>query len=455
MPKPAPIPAAELRQSLDSERLRDWVKRQRWYGSKSRSLTGFEIVEGAALSDDPPLYLALARTRFASGPDEIYQLLLTPTPDAPDALEHPDRLLELMRLIEAGAEVPGADGRFTFASAEAAVPIAAPAIGEGGRVRPMGVEQSNTSLVIDDSVVLKLLRKVEPGINPELEMLRFLSAHGFRNIAPLHGWYEYDGPELSATLGVAQHFYARANGGWELALHRIADDPDWLLGELGELGAVTAAMHTALASDAGDSDFAPEEPSAEAMSNLVTAIGEDIDRIFARLPEDERTAPIAGRGAEVRARLAARARAATGGRTTRTHGDYHLGQTLHTPDGWVILDFEGEPARPLPERRAKQSPLRDVAGMLRSFAYAASAAELQRGGKAPAGFEDRAREAFFDCYVATVEPSLMPAGEAGVRGVLEIFELEKVIYELRYELDNRPDWVPIPVAGIRRLLEEA
>jgi predicted trehalose synthase len=118
----------------------------------------------------------------------------------------------------------------------------------------------------------------------------------------------------------------------------------------------------------------------------------------------------------------------------------------------VVIDFEGEPARPLPERRQKRSPLRDVAGMLRSFAYAASAVELQ--GQAPAAdFELRARDSFLEQYFAHIDGSLMPAGEAAIINLLTIFELEKAIYELGYELDNRPDWVPIPVAGIRRLLE--
>jgi predicted trehalose synthase len=121
----------------------------------------------------------------------------------------------------------------------------------------------------------------------------------------------------------------------------------------------------------------------------------------------------------------------------------------------VIIDFEGEPARSLPERRQKRSPLRDVAGMLRSFAYVASAARIQRGVEAPADWEQRAREAFLSHYLEHVEPSLLPPGEAAVRNLLSVFELEKAIYELRYELDNRPDWVTIPVAGITRLLEES
>jgi trehalose synthase-fused probable maltokinase len=148
-----------------------------------------------------------------------------------------------------------------------------------------------------------------------------------------------------------------------------------------------------------------------------------------------------------------RTQLAVGGRSIRTHGDFHLGQTLHTPTGWLIIDFEGEPARPLFERRQKRSPLRDVAGMLRSFAYATSASAIMRGQPAPAQFEDQARRTFLEHYFSTIDPALMPVGETAILNLLSIFELEKAIYELQYELDNRPDWLPIPVAGIVRLLE--
>jgi maltokinase len=214
-------------------------------------------------------------------------------------------------------------------------------------------------------------------------------------------------------------------------------------------------MHTVLASDSADPAFSPEEPSQESLYLLTATVDEDIERIFVRLPDDERVAPIAGRGEEVRERLALRAQIGVGGREIRTHGDFHLGQTLYTPRGWVIIDFEGEPARSLPERRQKRSPLRDVAGMLRSFAYVTSAVGILRGRQSPVDFERRARDVFLARYFATVDPTLLPAGEAAVMSLLSIYELEKAIYELRYELDNRPDWVSIPVAGIRRLLEEA
>ena len=139
----------------------------------------------------------------------------------------------------------------------------------------------------------------------------------------------------------------------------------------------------------------------------------------------------------------------------RTHGDYHLGQTLWSRNDWIILDFEGEPARTLVERRRKRSPLRDVAGMLRSFAYAATAAELTRDANVPTSWEERARGRFLEGYLETVDQSLLPPGEAAIERLLAVYELEKAVYELRYELDNRPDWVGVPVAGIERLLAQA
>jgi maltokinase len=461
------ISAEDIRRCVDEEDLRDWVQQQRWYASKARSVAGIEIVESVTLREDPMLVLALVQTRFATGTHELYQLPLTlaraqdasadgaiaRTSDwlAYDALSDPPRLLELVLRMDQGDEIDAAEGRFSFHRADGVATLS-----EDSRVRAMGVEQSNSSLVFDDALVLKVFRKLEPGVNPELEMLRFLTYRGFPNIAPLHGWYEYEGQAFQATLGVAQAFLPDATGGWELALKEIVSASDAFLERLGSLGTVTAQLHNTLASDASDPAFSPEEPSQEALSLLTATVDEDIERIFLRLPDDDpKLAPIAGRGQDVRERLASRAQIGVTGRVIRTHGDYHLGQTLYTPRGWVILDFEGEPARPLPERRQKRSPLRDVAGMLRSFAYVTSAVEILKGQRAPEDFEQRARERFLSHYFAAVDPTLVPAGEAAINNLLSIYELEKAIYELRYELNNRPDWTPIPVAGIVRLLESA
>jgi maltokinase len=464
MPSPVESPNGALLSKLDLEAVGAWLEGQRWYASKSRHVSSLEVEEGVVLAADPPLLLALVQARFATGSHDLYQLPLafvapaqayagspvarTPQWTAVDAVADPELVRELLRLIDAEATIETGEGCVRFAKPELSGPLTldAPA-------RPMGVEQSNSSIVFGDETVLKVFRRLEPGINPELEMLRFLTRREFPHIAPLQGWYEYEGRSFAATLGVAQQFFPDAVGGWELALDQIRTDPAAFLIELASLGTVTAVMHNALASDANDPAFSPEEPSAEALALLTATIDEDVERAFVRLPDDERVAAIAGRGQDVRERIATRAQLGVGGRAIRTHGDYHLGQTLHLPHEWLIIDFEGEPARPLYERRFKASPLRDVAGMLRSFAYATSAVAIMYSHPAPGQFEERARHTFLEHYFQTIDPALLPAGESAIINLLSIFELEKAIYELQYELDNRPDWLPIPVSGIARLLE--
>jgi predicted trehalose synthase len=462
---------------LDPEQIAAWLQDQRWYASKTRGISALELDEDVEISADPPLRVLLAQARFATGAHELYQLPVSLLDadrvgarpvissagehrSAVDAVADPELARVLLEAMASELSVDAGDGCMRFRHVESTGPLPL-----AQDVRPMGVEQSNSSIVFGEDTVLKVFRRVEPGINPELEVLRFLTAHDFPNIATLRGWYEFEGRSLAATLGVAQRFLPGATGGWELALEQIRNDPAVFINSLASLGRVTAQMHNVLACDPSDPAFSPEEPSGESLSLLVATIDEDVERIFVRLPDDERVAPILGRGQDVREHIAQRAQIGIGGRAIRTHGDYHLGQTLHrrisepgepgADAEWVIIDFEGEPARPLFERRQKASPLRDVAGMLRSFAYATSAVAILHGQPAPGQFEERARQTFLEQYFTTVEPGLLPAGEAAVLNLLTVFELEKAVYELRYELDNRPDWLPIPVAGIARLLEAA
>jgi len=412
--------------------LADWVATQRWFASKSREIASLNVLKTVELSRDPALEIVLVEARFYAGTHELYQLL----PGEPGGAR------VLAELLGSESEIDGVAFRGGVAPT--------------GEIRQMGAEQSNTSVIFGDELVLKVFRRLEPGVNPELEMLRFLSSREFPNIAALAGWYEYSGDLMHATLGVLQEYIGGARDGWRLAL----DDPQALLRCVPALGAATGKMHSVLASDGDDPAFAPQQPSAEALSLLTATIDEQIERAFIDLPADNPAlAPIAGRAEEVRDRLQAMSHVGVGGRLIRHHGDYHLGQTLLAggengdEPRWIILDFEGEPARSLLERRRKRSPLRDVAGMLRSFAYAASASRLHGGTPAPEAWEQQARDAFLEAYLDTVEPALMPAGRPATEKLLAIFELEKAVYELCYELNNRPDWVPIPVAGIARLLE--
>jgi maltokinase len=462
-------PGATRASGLDPDAVAEWLARQRWYATKSRQIATLDFKQSIALESGSPLLLVLAQTGFATGTHELYQLPLSfmaPGELADreaiqrsddwvvvDAVADPELGRELLRAIDDGRTIETDEGCARFHRVGSGEPLR-----HDAAVRPMGVEQSNSSIVFADETVLKVFRHLEPGINPELEMLRFLTEHGFESIAPLQGYYEYESRSLHATLGVAQRFMAGAVGGWELALDRISTDPAAFLISLGALGQVTAALHNALASDNEDPAFAPEEPSQEALALLVATLDEDIDRVFLRLPDDERVATLVGRGQDVREQIANRAQLGIGGRLIRTHGDFHLGQTLYVNrpahPAWLIIDFEGEPARPLFERRQKNSPLRDVAGMLRSFAYAASASAIQRSLPATGDFERRARETFLEHYLTEIDAAVLPGGDAAILNLLSIFELEKAIYELQYELDNRPDWLPIPVSGITRLLDE-
>jgi maltokinase len=451
---------------LDETALHDWVIAQRWFGSKAREVSHIGIAEAVPLRTETPLLvLALIEARFGEGTHETYQLPLGLRPAGEnwtdrvileadgwtvyDALADAAHGRELLHRIRQGDDVSLDEGALRFRWAESA------AAGIAGTVdvRPVGVEQSNSSVVFGDSLILKAFRRVEPGVNPELELLRFLSDRDFPHIAPLAGWYEVQGRLVDATLGILQEYLAGATDGWELVLDGLAADPAAVLDELRSLGEVTGELHSALGSEHNDPAFSPDEPSSESLALLTADVDEQIERLWVDLPEVDELEPVRGRGQDVREKLQLLSHIGAGGRVIRTHGDFHLGQTMLTARGWVILDFEGEPARPLPERRLKRSPLRDVAGMLRSFSYAAAGVRILRGTEPPEDWEAHAREAFLDGYTAKVDSTLLPPGQQATARLLAVFELEKAVYELRYELNNRPDWVGIPVAGILRLLD--
>jgi maltokinase len=451
---------------LDGVGLLAALASQRWFGAKSRDVLDARILSAATAPGGPPLLsLAIVEVRFGLQTHELYQLALGFRPaeegwkdavvgevggwTAYDALADPQLARELVGLMRRGASLSLQEASVSFHSVGEAN-----AGGELARARPMGVEQSNTSVVLDERLVLKLYRRLEAGTNPELELLRFLTEKGFANIAALEGWGEVEGRPLDATLAILQEFVRARGDGWTLALDTLESEPGWLPARAGRLGEVSALMHNTLASDSGDPSFAPEEPSTESLALLSASIDEEIEQVFLHLPERESLAPIAGRGEEVRDRLRLLSSIGPVGRVIRHHGDYHLGQVLWSDDeDWIVLDFEGEPVRSLPERRRKRSALRDVAGMLRSFAYVSQAAPILRGTQAPEGWEERCRQAFLDGYQSAVDASILPAGENGITRLLSVFELEKAVYELRYELEHRPDWVEIPVAGILRILE--
>ena len=387
----------ELVVALPEEDLREFVLAQRWYGSKSEEVASVRAVDAFPLREegDPLVAVAVVEVRFQSGTHDLYNVPVGLRRGAGgfasvdglaafDALEDEQLVLDLVELIAAEATLEREGGSLQFGAVDGVV--------AAGPVRAMGAEQSNTSVVLDERLVLKLYRKLEAGVNPELELLRFLTERDFPAIASLQGWAVHVGQPLDATLAILQDFVPVRDDGWALALKDLEAGGDGFVGLVRRLGEVTGAMHSVLASDAADPAFAPEEPSGEALALIVARIDEEIEQVFNSLPDEPALEPIAGRGDDLRDRLQEIGQSGSLGRLIRHHGDYHLGQVLWTEsEDWVVLDFEGEPARPLRERRHKRSPLRDVAGMLRSFSYAASASELEHGVEPPPGWEGQVR----------------------------------------------------------------
>ncbi|MGZ6706576.1 MAG: maltokinase N-terminal cap-like domain-containing protein [Solirubrobacteraceae bacterium] len=292
--------------ALDEEHLSEWLLHRRWFGSKAREVAHVHVMDLLTLHDGPPaLAAALVEARFPGGTHAVYQLLLSLREGVAgedaigavgdiavmDALADPQACELLGGLLRDEAEIGGDRAKVTFHWMPDVEPPRA-----GAAVRAIGAEQSNSSVVFGDALVLKAFRRVEAGDNPELEMLRFLSERGFPNIAPLGGWYQYEGEIMNATFGVVQRFIPSARDGWELALDELGSDPERFIGRLSELGAVVGRMHTVLGSELHDPAFAPEEPTDETLALLTATIDEDIERVFIDLPDIPEVAPIAGRG---------------------------------------------------------------------------------------------------------------------------------------------------------------
>jgi maltokinase len=452
---------------LPEAELSEFVARQPWFhaseGARAR------VVEATYVHTVAPLLaIALVEVATERGLGEIYHLPIGLRPDgehsgadriasvdgwtAYDALSDPELAGELVDLIRTAARAGSEEAVIEWLPSEGPDSVPVPA---SGALRAIGVGHSNSSVVYGEQLVLKTYRLLSAGDNPEVELLQFLSRHGFANTPALLGSYEHSGRLIDATLGILTRFVPAECDGWSFALSSLAGDPAQFLGAMARLGEVIGSMHIVLASDSSDPAFAAEEPSAESFALLAATLDEEIEAVFAHLPENEALAPIAGRGEEVRERVRLLGGVTGSGRVIRHHGNVHLGDLLWTGSDWLVLDFEGTPTRSFAERRRKRSPLRDVASMLRSIAYAASASVLTGGPPPPEGWEERARANFLHGYFAVVEPTgLVPGGSSGAAQLLAIFELEKAVDEVRHELAVRPDWVAIPVAAIERLLAQ-
>lgn len=418
------------------ELLPAYLARQRWFSGERPERVGVphqeELAEGL-------------RWMIVEVDGARYQVLLGlhPADQSPDFLRDNDDAL--LGVVD---DVLVFDAVFDPGLALALLGKVAPGE-EAEHVRPIGAEQSHTSLVFDDRLVLKIFRRLEEGPSSDVEVTKALAEMGFRHVAaPLATW-TFEG----AHLAVVQPYLAGGSEGTALALISLRDlyneaceDPAEcggdFAGEACRLGEVTAKMHLALAEAFGSQLGDASAWASAAAAQLVRLSEEDADLVAVRHLVEE-LGSVDDPGAAV-----------------RIHGDYHLGQVLRTDDGWFVLDFEGEPARPAGERQPWSSPLKDVAGLVRSLDYAAELAldERDAGERetlAPQGarWASHNRRAFLDGYFATEGVTeLLPAGEDERLTVLAGFELDKAVYEVLYEREYRPDWVEIPRRAIRRLV---
>ncbi len=453
---------------IPSDDLAAFLTAQRWYADRAQPLSGVSVLSAVTVAVDPIVAVALVGAHHSGGTHEVYQLIVGERDpqggpaaigvvdgvEVYDLAADPSRLVAIVDAIRSSATFADGEETTSFRSAvgsDAFEPLP-------DNARPAGVEQSNSSVIFDERMILKGYRRLVPGLQPELEILRVLADIDFPHTPPLLGWYEHQGSTMTAALGMLQVFRPGAVDGWEHVLVALREGQgDDVVPAIRTLGEVIGALHAALGAKHDDPTFAPEDLTQEAIALLSASLDEQITEVFASLPEDDPGLDAFRQHADdVRLLAAGITQAAGLGRRIRGHGDLHLGQALWLGDRWELIDFEGEPARSMSDRRRKQSPLRDVAGMLRSIDYAEGAIRLLEGRDVPEGWCNRACEAFLEGYVEVVEPTgLLPPSEAVRTELLRMYELEKAVYEMRYELAHRRDWLQIPVDAIQRMIGHA
>ena len=513
----------------------------RWFRSKARWIKSTSIADTIALPNfEGDACILLVNVDFTDGESEIYVL--------PIALALGDRAKEIserspdhvIAQVSHGSNGNVSPGILHDASSEPALALALldsmdrrrrfrSRTGEiqttptaryrellGAREEPceprvLRGEQSNTSIAFGNKMILKLFRRLDPGVNPDLEVGRFLTEQAFAHSAPVAGSIEYFTDRAEPrTLGILQGFVPNHGDTWEFTLHelglyfeRVAAEPNEKPvvppGDLVDLIAVegpdqqnrerlgpyleaasligrrVAELHLALISDTRDPEFAPEpytnlyqRSAYQSMRNLQGAVMRQLVARLAGLPQDVRKLAerLPGYQGRITDCFQAFLKRRVGAVRMRTHGDLHLGQILNAGKDFFIIDFEGEPALSLPERRRKRSALRDVAGMLRSFSYAVFAARAAQNERAPMTATDSDRMtawarlwqtwsswAFLKGYTtAAGDAPFMPKSPDEMRVLLNAFQMEKAVYEVGYELNNRPNWLRVPIAGIEQLL---
>jgi maltose alpha-D-glucosyltransferase / alpha-amylase len=487
-----------------------FLTHQRWFGAKSRGIASVTVEDAVRIAGRPKLiYLSMLKVTLEDGGSELYTLPLGVLPEDETASflqEHPAAAVAWLRtpdsrqlLHDATARGEfwltlfdwwrtGGKGRSLKGLYESGVSadIAGISVDEA---RPLTGEQSNSAAILGDRFFMKLYRRLERGINPETEMLDYLSKTGFRFVPKLHGTLAFRRSSEHVSVGILQEALKVESDGWEYAiesmrrfLDRVADSTPpppnsgtgngrmpAVLEDVGSemlslasvVGVRTAEMHMTLAR-ADSADLRPEDVSEETLGEFARTLREEAVRTR-QLVDGKvsgRDQPRDADWGQALRRIESVREMDPSGQLIRVHGDYHLGQLIRAEGEFYVLDFEGEPARSIDERRRRDSALRDVAGMLRSLDYATLAAWKEHS------YEDEHHEQwtelitrwcqriFLNAYLHTTSESNFLPDQNSTHQLLWLYLLEKALYEIRYEINHRPDWAWLPLRGLRRLLEE-
>lgn len=488
----------------------------RWYGGKARTIRAARVTETIALHmEGRTIILVFVEVSYRDEGRDTYTMLLTASFDKAadriegacpqavvtalavaggsgeqrgvlhDALWDHDCALALLRVISGGTRFSGENGTLVSSSTPAFSESALNAASAGSSV--LKGEQSNTSVKFGPHMMMKLYRHFEPGLNPDLEIGRVLTERGFSHSPTVLGALEYArAGQEPATIAIVHAFIENHGDAWRYTLAEL--EREWTSFSAGDapagtvsyadsaatLGRRTAELHLALAQATADPAFAPEPATPDSWQRLGERMTRSIQDSLALLrrrlsdlgEKDRREADrVLASERDLLSRVDALTERNPKALRIRCHGDFHLGQVLYTGRDFVIIDFEGEPARPLAERRAKQVPTVDVAGMIRSFHYAAYAAlrkmdELPETAGDSSDLEQRAlrwyrstADAFLSGYGATAEAAFCPASAEEREMLLVAYLIEKACYELAYELNNRPEWAGIPLKGLLQLCD--
>jgi trehalose synthase-fused probable maltokinase len=451
-------------------RIEKFVVQQRWFAGKARRIERIDVIAAIRISE---FTVTLVNVIYADGLEETYFVPIAANGDViSDALLDEQFSRRLLGAIEHTQAIETPQGIFRGVH----TPLYSTLRGNREAIEPIRIaahDQSNSAIVFGNRLFLKIFRKVEPGLNPDYEIARYLTQQGrFTRLPRVAGAIEFQPHVGSAlTLATLQECVPNDGSAWDAMLLDVkkafnhgsitSNDRIQLLGQR------TAELHMALASPTDDPAFAPQSLTIDDCESLSARLRRNAENVFRMLQQtsvalglaegavNELLAVGPGLVDQFSSVLAIDPQCMK----TRVHGDYHLGQVLCQGDDFVILDFEGEPARSLAERRAKDSPLRDVAGMLRSFGYAAYAALYQVTEKTPAeisrleptakAWQQSASAAYLHGYFEIASgASFLPPSRDALKPLLDFFIVEKALYELQYELNNRPTWLPIPLAGI-------